>query len=58
MIRRIGVNKDLAMLGGVGRNSGFIDAMLRELKIDKIFVPDDPEFGAAVGAAVVAAEEA
>jgi benzoyl-CoA reductase subunit D len=58
MIRRIGVNQDVAMLGGVGYNPGFMDAMLRELEVDKIYIPDEPEFGAAVGAAVVAAEEA
>ncbi len=56
MIRRIGVNKDVAMLGGVGLNPGFTAAMLRELKIEKIFIPDEPEYGAAVGAAVLAAE--
>ncbi len=58
MIRRIGVNKDVAMLGGVGYNSGFMSAMLKELKVEKIHIPEEPEFGAAVGAAVVAAEEA
>jgi benzoyl-CoA reductase subunit D len=58
MIRRIGVNEDIAMLGGVGYNPGFVAAMLRELKVDKIYIPDEPEYGAAAGAAVVAAEEA
>jgi benzoyl-CoA reductase subunit D len=58
MIRRIGVNKDIAMLGGVGCNPGFLSALRRELKIENILVPDDPEYGAAVGAARVAAEEA
>ena len=58
IIRQIGVNEDVAMLGGVGYNSGFMAAMLRELKIEKIHIPDEPEYGAAVGAAVVAAEEA
>jgi benzoyl-CoA reductase subunit D len=57
MIRRVGVNEDVAMIGGVGRNPGFVEAMRRELNLDKIFVPDEPEFGAAVGAAVVAAKE-
>jgi activator of 2-hydroxyglutaryl-CoA dehydratase len=33
-------------------------ALQRELKIEKIYIPDEPEYGAAVGAAVVAAEEA
>ena len=57
MVRQIGVNKDVAMIGGVGYNPGFVAAMLRELKVEEIFIPDEPEYGAAVGAAVVAAEE-
>ncbi len=58
MIRRIGVNEDVAMIGGVGHNPGFMAAMLRELKVKKIYIPDEPEYGAAAGAAVVAAEDA
>ncbi len=58
MIRRIGVNEDVVMLGGVGRNSGFMTAMRRELKLDNIYIPDEPEYGAAIGAAVIAAETA
>lgn len=57
MIRRIGVNPDIAMIGGVGRNPGFVHSLKEELQIDTIYIPEDPEFGAAVGAAVVAAEE-
>lgn len=56
MIRRIGINEDLVMMGGVGHNPGFLSAMKRELKVKTIFVPENPEFGAAVGAAVAAAE--
>jgi benzoyl-CoA reductase subunit D len=58
LIRRVGVNPELAMIGGVGRNPGFVHSMKRELKLDTIHIPDEPEYGAAVGAAVVAAEEA
>ena len=57
MIQRVGVNEDVAMLGGVANNPGFIEAMQRELKIDKLQIPDEPEYGTAVGAAIVAAEE-
>jgi benzoyl-CoA reductase subunit D len=57
MIRRIGINEDVAMLGGVADNPGFMSAMKRELKLENISIPEDPEYGAAVGAAVVAAEE-
>jgi benzoyl-CoA reductase subunit D len=58
IIRRIGVNEDIVMVGGVGYNPGFMSAMKRELKVDTIYIPDEPEYGTAVGAAVVAAEEA
>ena len=58
MIRRIGVNEDVVMIGGVAYNPGFVQAMKRELKLEKLYIPEDPEFGAAVGAAVVAAESA
>ena len=55
MIRRIGVNRDVVVVGGVGRNPGFMASMKRELKLDNIYVPEAPEFGSAVGAAIIAA---
>jgi benzoyl-CoA reductase subunit D len=58
MIRRVGVNKDIIMIGGVGHNSGFMEAMRRELDVENIYVPDQPEYGTAAGAAVVAGQEA
>jgi activator of 2-hydroxyglutaryl-CoA dehydratase len=45
------------MLGGVAYNPGFVEAMKRQLAVPKICIPEEPEFGMAVGAAVVAAEE-
>jgi benzoyl-CoA reductase subunit D len=56
MIRRIGVNEDLVMLGGVACNPGFVEAMKRQLGIGRLYIPEIPEFGMAAGAAVVAAE--
>ena len=58
MIRRIGVNQDVVMIGGVGHNPGFVEAMKRELELEELYIPEGPEYGAAVGAAIVAAEEA
>ncbi len=58
MIRRIGVNKDIVMIGGVGINPGFVASLKKQLDVDEILIPKDPAFSAAVGAAVVAAEEA
>jgi len=57
MIRRIGVNPDIVMMGGVAYNPGFVEAVRKELALEKLFVPADPEYGAAVGAAVVAAQD-
>lgn len=57
MIRRIGVNPDIIMIGGVAYNPGFTAALLRELGVDKIYIPEEPEYGTAVGAALVAAKE-
>jgi benzoyl-CoA reductase subunit D len=56
MIRRIGVNQDVVMMGGVAYNPGFVEAMKRELKLETIHIPDAPEYGMAVGAAIVASE--
>ena len=58
MIRRIGVNEDIVMIGGVGLNPGFVGSLKAELDISDIYIPEDPAFGAAVGAAVVVGEEA
>lgn len=54
MIRRVGVNPDIVMLGGVAYNPGFVTALKKELDVDDVRIPDYPEFGAAVGAAIVA----
>jgi benzoyl-CoA reductase subunit D len=54
MIRRIGVNDDVVMIGGVGRNPGFVAAMKKQLGIGTLRIPEEPEYGMAVGAAVVA----
>jgi benzoyl-CoA reductase subunit D len=55
MIRRIGVNPDIVMIGGVAYNPGFVEALKRELDVKDVYVPEKPEFSAAVGAALVAA---
>ena len=58
MVRRIGVNDDVVMMGGVAYNPGFVEALKRQLDLQKLYIPDAPEYGMAVGAAVAAAEEA
>jgi benzoyl-CoA reductase subunit D len=55
MMRRVGVENDVAAVGGVALNKGFIKAVEKELNI-RISVPPDPQFIGAVGAAIAAAE--
>lgn len=54
MMRRVGIEKEVALIGGVALNKGFIKAIERELNIT-IAVPTDPQFIGAIGAAVAAA---
>lgn len=55
MMRRVGVENDVAAIGGVALNKGFIKAVEKELNI-RISVPPDPQFIGAVGAAIAATE--
>ena len=57
MIRRIGINEDIAIFGGLGYNPAFREAIKKELKIKELFIPNAPEYGAAVGAAIIASGE-
>ena len=55
MVRKVGFEKDVALIGGVARNPGFVEAMRRGLEMD-VHVPEDPEHIGALGAALAAAE--
>ncbi len=55
MIRRIGVNPDIVMIGGVAYNPGFVTALEKDLGIEEVYVPEEPEYAAALGAALAAA---
>lgn len=57
MIRRIGVEAEVALVGGLARNVGFVDSLKRDLKQDLV-IPDDPEYSCALGAAFAAQEKA
>ncbi len=54
--RRVGIEQDVALIGGVANNIGFIDAMKRNLECD-LLVPKEPiapEYVSAFGAALIA----
>lgn len=53
MARRIGMEKDVVLIGGVAKNPGVVDSLKRHLQTD-VIIPEDPEFVTALGAAILA----
>ena len=51
MVRRVGIEKDIVLVGGVAKNVGFVDSFKRILQTD-VVVPEEPEYVTALGAAV------
>ncbi|MFW9818877.1 MAG: acyl-CoA dehydratase activase [Candidatus Thorarchaeota archaeon] len=59
MVRQIGIEKDVALIGGMAKNIGFVDAMNRKLGFE-LLVPKDnisPECVSALGAALIAKDK-
>jgi len=55
MVFRLGVNLDVALVGGVAKDVGFVSSLKNKLGID-VLVPENPEFAGALGAALFATE--
>jgi activator of 2-hydroxyglutaryl-CoA dehydratase len=55
LLKRLGIEKDVAVVGGVARNKGLIAILERELGF-KVLVTENPEMVAALGAAILAKE--
>lgn len=54
MVRRVGIEKDVALIGGVARNPGVVEMLRKHLGVE-LLVPKDPDLVGALGAALVAA---
>lgn len=57
MARRLGVNPDIVLVGGVAKDVGFVESLKRRLGMD-ILIPEEPIFAGATGAALIAAKRA
>jgi len=55
LCKRIGIEKDVAIVGGVALNSGVVNTLEKEMGFGAL-VPDEPQLVAAIGAAVLANE--
>jgi predicted CoA-substrate-specific enzyme activase len=53
--RRVGIEPDLVLTGGVARNAGIVQALRQQLEMD-VAVPEHPEIAGALGAALLARE--
>ena len=55
MVLRLGVEKEVVLIGGVARNPGFLPPLKKELNTE-ILVPEHPQYVGALGAALLAFE--
>jgi benzoyl-CoA reductase subunit D len=55
MIKRIGVEKEVVVVGGLAKNPAYVDGLRHGFKTD-VLIPEYPEFIGALGAALAARE--
>jgi benzoyl-CoA reductase subunit D len=51
LARRLGIQRDVVLVGGVAKNVGFVSSLQKTLEIE-LLVPEEPEFVGALGAAL------
>jgi len=56
MVRKVGFENDIVLIGGVAFNIGFVEALKKDLDSD-IIIPDDPEYIGAYGAALLSGDK-
>ncbi len=56
MVRRVGVEEKIALIGGIARNVGFVKSLEEDIDTT-VLIPDEPEFVGALGAALMATDE-
>ena len=58
MVRRIKLEGDVVLLGGLAYNPGFVRCLKENLEVEDLKIPEKPEFADALGAAIIASERA
>jgi benzoyl-CoA reductase subunit D len=56
MARRVGIEEDVVLIGGMVFNPGFVQSLKNALGVEKLLLPELPEYVTALGAALIAAE--
>lgn len=57
MVRRVGVDRDVTLIGGVALNPGYVQSMKRGLDME-VKVAPSPEYAGAIGAGLIALDRA
>lgn len=58
LARRVRIEGEVALLGGLAYNAGFRRSLMENLTLDRLLIPERPDFADAVGAALIAADRA
>jgi len=56
MARRVGIEEDVVLIGGMVHNPGFVQSLKNALGVEKVLLPELPDYVTALGAALIAAE--
>jgi len=56
MVRRVGLEPELVLIGGVAHNPGFVESFKRTAGLDNVRTAEEPEFVGAIGAALAAGQ--
>lgn len=57
MARRVKIEPEVALVGGLGKNPGFVFSLKNTLELDNLFIPENPEFIGAFGSALLVIDE-
>ncbi len=57
MVRRVGIEDEVVLIGGMVHNPGFVKSLKEALGVDRLHLPELPEYISALGAALIAAEQ-
>ena len=57
MVRRVGIEGEVILIGGMVNNLGFVRSLKDALGVDHVNLPDMPEYISALGAALIATED-
>lgn len=56
MVRRVGIEGNVVLIGGMGHNPGFVQSLKTAMDVDQVLLPELPEYVSALGCALIAAE--